>query len=471
MKELISLLIGFVSLASTINTSSATIINVPSSQPTIQAGINAASPGDTVLVQPGRYVENIDFKGKDIVVGSMFITTRDTSYISQTVIDANKKGSVVTFKNGETKKAELCGVTITGGYTTYQGEFGMYLLSWGSGIYCLSASPYLHHLVVEGNFTDLEGGGIYLEKSNSVIEYCAIRNNRGVIGAGGLHIINGNHQIKNCVIESNIGLRGSGISSEYSTLKLNRVLIIKSQSYNIYILSSTIFLTNCSIINNLDTSDACLFSLSTIYVINSIIWNNSKNQIDSGIQSNIYVAYSDLKGGKESIKNNGDSIIHYENNINLDPSLNSNYTLSKYSPCIDTGISFYKVDDSTLVNLNENEYKGKAPDMGTFESDYPLKVSNYNAASRLTLDSFPNPFNSSTIIRYSILKRSQVNLSIYSITGQKVIDLIDKSFPIGIYQTNWNGTDKSGNKISSGIYVIQLNTGSNSISKNIVFIK
>ena len=77
-----------------------TIINVPADQPTIQAGIDAAVDADTVLVQPGTYVENINYNGKNITVASLFLTTQDTTYISQTIIDGNQTGSVVKFENG-----------------------------------------------------------------------------------------------------------------------------------------------------------------------------------------------------------------------------------------------------------------------------------------------------------------------------------------------------------------------------------
>ena len=58
------------------------IINVPNDQPNIQAGINVATDGDTVLVEDGTYEENIRFMGKAITVGSHF-----DAWVTPNVID------------------------------------------------------------------------------------------------------------------------------------------------------------------------------------------------------------------------------------------------------------------------------------------------------------------------------------------------------------------------------------------------
>ena len=75
---------------------------------TIQAGINASSDGDLVLVQAGTYVENINYNGKNIVVQG---ENRET-----TIIDGNQNGSVATFNNGEGSTAILSRFTLRNGY-------------------------------------------------------------------------------------------------------------------------------------------------------------------------------------------------------------------------------------------------------------------------------------------------------------------------------------------------------------------
>jgi hypothetical protein len=474
MKKLFSLIFGLASLVSTINPVSATIINVPGGQPTIQAGINAASPGDTVLVQPGRYIENIDFKGKDIVVGSLFLATQDTSYISQTIIDAQQKNTVVVFKSGETAAAELGGLTLTNGKSlgnvTNQGDPG-------GGIYCKNASPYLHHLIVEGNITDLQGGGMYLEKSNSVIEYCVIRNNRGVIGAGGLELINGNYEIKNCILDSNIG--GTTTQSTNSDVNFYKLLFYNNRSSEIVGVSDSYMnIVNCTIPNQSSQfTYALAIASSDVNIINSVFWKNIPQIIITRGETiaHVTIAFSNIKGGKDQIIVHSDSLYYENNNIAADPLFenitNNDYTLSKDSPCINSGTAFYKIGDKVIINLKNNDYYGNSPDMGYSESNYTSTKVKEHIISNLSLSNFPNPFNSSTTIHYSLSKSSNVHLAIYSITGQKVIDLVDKFLPVGNYQTLWNGTDKSGNKISSGIYIVKLDSGIHSLSNRIVYMK
>ena len=104
-------------------------INIPGDYATIQEGINAANTGDTVLVAPGTYIENIDFYGKNITVASHYLINPDTSLISQTIIDGNQIWGVVTMDAGT-----LNGFTITNG-SSYD----------GGGIYCSGSAILLQN--------------------------------------------------------------------------------------------------------------------------------------------------------------------------------------------------------------------------------------------------------------------------------------------------------------------------------------
>lgn len=155
-----------------------TIINIPADQPTIQAGINVAVDADTVLVQPDTYVENINYNGKLITVGSLFLTTQDTTYISQTIIDGDSIDSVVKFVSGEDSTAVLTGFTITNGSAAF-----------GGGICCGSSSPSLDNLTISGNSsTELYGsgggGGIYFGGGNPSLMNVTITGNSASIKGG-----------------------------------------------------------------------------------------------------------------------------------------------------------------------------------------------------------------------------------------------------------------------------------------------
>jgi hypothetical protein len=82
--------------------SAGAVINVPASQPTIQAGIDAAANGDTVVVAPGTYAERIDLTGKAIEV-------RNSAGPATTTIDGGGLANVVSFKTGESRSSILRG--------------------------------------------------------------------------------------------------------------------------------------------------------------------------------------------------------------------------------------------------------------------------------------------------------------------------------------------------------------------------
>ncbi|KPL18601.1 MAG: hypothetical protein AMJ92_07140 [candidate division Zixibacteria bacterium SM23_81] len=188
--------------------SSAHIINVPGDSTTIQGGINGALDGDTVLVAHGTYPENIDFIGKHITVGSLFLTTGDTIHISQTTIDGGGQAvsqSTVSFLGSEDSLSVLSGFTITNGYCSGSHGGGMTIKNnahpriedcrivnnsgptstvCGVGIYCTASSPSFRRCLIannsptgNGNY-DHYGAGIYLAAAAApqIID-CQITNN------------------------------------------------------------------------------------------------------------------------------------------------------------------------------------------------------------------------------------------------------------------------------------------------------
>ncbi|OVE80494.1 hypothetical protein BVY01_00145 [bacterium I07] len=182
------------------------IIHIPTDQPTIQSGIDASTNGDTVLVQPGTYVENINFNGKNIVLGSLFVTTGDTSFISQTVIDGNQNDTVVIFENGEDSTALLTGFTIQNGLASTRHE-------GGGGIRCLNSHPRLTSLKISHNEVTHyrgKGGGVYCGLANPVLENVLISHNKVYDGGGGIYCEISNPVLSNVVISYNSSHWGAG---------------------------------------------------------------------------------------------------------------------------------------------------------------------------------------------------------------------------------------------------------------------
>ncbi|MFC1887187.1 T9SS type A sorting domain-containing protein [Candidatus Cloacimonadota bacterium] len=84
---------------------------------------------------------------------------------------------------------------------------------------------------------------------------------------------------------------------------------------------------------------------------------------------------------------------------------------------------------------------------------------------------YPNPFNPTTTISYSINKSDNVSLEIYNVKGQLVKTLVNEYVEAGTQEVIWNGLDDSRNRVSSGVYFYKLNTGDYSSTKKMILLK
>jgi len=267
-----------------------TFINVPEDAETIQGAIAQAGEGDTILVQPGLYVDNLDFQGKTLVVGSLFFTTGDPAYIDSTVIDGNRDGRVVSLENEEGEGTALIGFTLIGGN-----------VSMGGGIYCRGSSPLVSHCVISNNTVNSYGGGIYSHG-----------------GATPTFI--------NCIISGNRAVRSGG---------------------GIYLRTSAPTFINCSITGNSADQEGGGFYCRTaeLTIVNSILWNDTPQEMvfsDLSDPSVVTISYSDVQGGEEGIvTNDNGEVIWGDGNIDEDPLFENadegDFSLTAESPCIDAG--------------------------------------------------------------------------------------------------------------------------------------
>lgn len=174
----------------------ATIEIAPGSS--IQAVIDGAQDGDDLLLAPGSWIEDIDFRGKAI---------RIVGLGSQTILHGTGTGPVVTIASGEGRDSILDGVTVTGGVATL-----------GGGIYVDAASPTLLRNRVLANHARSRGSGIYLGASSAELRSNLVANNGAAEGGDphSVEVVGGAPQIVNNTIvdgDSNgIILRGGPAS-------------------------------------------------------------------------------------------------------------------------------------------------------------------------------------------------------------------------------------------------------------------
>ena len=399
---LYSALSGSLLLVATASLAAQTTIHVGTGQSytTIQSAIDAAGSGDTVLVDPGTYTENIDFKGKAITV-----TTSAGS--ASTILDGSSSGPAVTFDTHETSASTLSGFTIQhGGLFSSSNPLGSIVVNYGATPTILNNIITLSNCwaidstgsapVIQGNTISATqdsagncstgGAAILISGGSAAGNYAGIisgntfENNSvsGQVGSldsggAGIYVNDAGLVIENNIFRNNSVTNGFGGALRF--LNANNALILNNLIYNNTAGCGGGAIatggTNLSFINNTiadntggdSTSSPQCAPIAQIYLNPDTLGNDSPtnlfiNNIISGSTANYAVYCTWTQAPSESLQptfqNNillnsgglffGSNCVDVStkyNNLTADPqftaSATHDYTLTSASPAIDHG--------------------------------------------------------------------------------------------------------------------------------------
>ena len=409
-------------------TGSGNVHHVPAEYVTIQAGIDAAIEGDTVIVADGTYNgagnKNLDYQGKSIHVMSK-------NGAEQTIIDCGNDGRGFHFHNNEDSLAIVEGFTIKNGYIT---------AAWpenkGGGIFCDAASPTILNCIITENTCEGFVGGVYCSDSGAsiigctvnrntapysaggiyngkyvlnsdisensgaglsigntlLVSSCTINNNTGVgieangyltisdctisgntdTYGGGIHVVFGEPTVMDCLIFGNTAVRGGGVYCSWGDISLVDCIIAGNVGSGIYSFEYP-DITNCTIVGNSAYGVKCVGSYAYATIVNCIFWDNASQEIDDD-NGRSEVDYSTVQGtiwpGIGNLKSNPRFV---------DPR-NGDFRLLPESPCIDAGDPSFtprpgggrRIDMGAIEHfLGFNFRKGAMSQTRRVPQDYP----------------------------------------------------------------------------------------------------
>ncbi len=315
----------------------------------------------------------------------------------------------------------------------------------GGGIAVLNASPTISDCHIEGNVALGYGSGIaFLDQAGGSLTNCVITGNNlpspGLAGAG-IHTNESNPLIENCLITNNVVTatygEGGGADFSFSPYPTVRNCTFDGNSTGpngsgggiSFQFGADVMLEKCIVSNSLTGMGLyCLGANPTITC--SDIWGNA--------------------GGNGLCGTDGG------NNFSLDPLF-----------CGSEGIEFNIEPDSPCAP--EHSACGERVGYGTVgcvvdAPDLPVM------AARL-LGNAPNPFNPSTRIFYELDEAGFTTLRIYDVTG-RTVDLLDLGLvSAGRHEVSWDGRDKNGSPLSSGVYFYEMDALGSKQARRMILIK
>ena len=321
------------------------VIHVPAQHPTIQAGINAASNGDVVLVADGSYSGTgnyqIDLLGKAIAL-------RSVNGPQATVIDI--QADIQNQRLGFYLHQQETSLTIIEGFTIKHGNSFN-----GAGMMLFNSSPAVHNCIFTENQANCWGGALYYDSGSSPkFTDCKFINNYSTDDGGAIFGFNGSPVFRNCLFSNNDGTLTGGAITTFGT--------------------GTPHLINCTVVGNNALWGSAVYS-NNVKMTNSIVWDNTgQSEAIYTWAGPLEVTYSIVQGGYEG-----------DGNLSINPQFldaaNGDFHLVRNSPGVDAG------DPSFVAPAGAVDIDGDPRIFGTVVD---LGIDEYRKTGDITGDHFVN---------------------------------------------------------------------------------
>ena len=361
----------------------------------------------------------------------------------------------------------------------------------GGGIYCGYNSPQIYHNRLVGNEAAYRGGGIatFNFASPEILNNEIIDNQATSIG-GGIYQSGGNSLIQSNVITGNFSSDGGGIACYLASPDIYNNLLANNEAYQGAGLwnqgSSPNIFNNTIIQNSASYFGGGMYNISGMAGIiihsipltaNNIIYENTAEEGQSIYSApyNIPVLWHNNLEGLAGTGVYGD-VTEEEGNMDVDPQFKGSgeheCALTESSMCIDHGtntVSGYSIplpETDILGNQRiwDGDNDGSAfADIGAYEYDSsPLGIPN-TISSAMVISTYPNPFTTSTTIKYKTEKQRYLTLSIFNDLGEQVALIAEGPHLKGEFQFIYH----PGN-LSPGVYHIVLKTKTGTQTKKMI---
>ncbi len=450
----------------------AVTFRVPSDYAEIEIAMRMTDPGDTVLVAPGTYTEwtvplfsGVTLLAENMEHGATVIHAGDHTFaIVAEYVDSSALLRGFTLRNATSSgifldnsdpRIEDCLIIQNegpegGGALLWNSSAQFTRCRFSSNLSDRGGAVYMRDLGSEPIFTDCEfywntawdlGGGIFVDSARPVFENCVIFGNQSYGDGAGFYAedcLAGWPILENCVIAKNHAFwRGGGAHFNLASASLSGCTIVDNSasihSGGLWFLSSNTMVENSIVAYNAPSAGVVCGSFSTPrFRCNNFYGNEGGDEIcgaDLGGNFTSRPYFCDLDGG--------------------------DWTLAANSPCLPLANDCHELIGARGL--------GCSLPVGAPETSPKLQAQ---------LSVFPNPFNPSTEIRFTSLEAGPVSLVIFDITGRRMRTLHPGTvLEAGEHLAIWDGRDDRGMALSSGVYFLSLQAGTQQLNRKLVLLK